>query len=93
MSRQLVLILGFTVLSHLQATDLAVLKEGTKRSLPVGETMTFTLTADNTSSTGGGPLDSPNTQVVDTLPPTMRVISTTTLASSPLLSLSAATLK
>lgn len=59
------------------STDLAVTKSAPTHSLAVGEEITFTLVADNTSTTGGGPLDSPNTVVRDFLPPHMDFVSET----------------
>ena len=61
----------------LQATDLAVSKEASATTVMKGDMLTFTITVDNTSTTGGGPLDSPNTMVHDTVPDGFVVLSAT----------------
>ena len=61
----------------LQATDLAVSKEVSATTVMKGDVFTFTITVDNTSTTGGGPLDSPNTMVHDTVPDGFMVLSAT----------------
>ena len=51
--------------SPVRATDLKIIKTADKSNYQVGDTITFTITIDNTSSESGGPYDSPNTTVVD----------------------------
>lgn len=53
--------------SPVWATDLQIRKTADKSSYRVGEPITFTLTVDNTSTAGGGPLHSIDTTVVDHL--------------------------
>ena len=54
--------------SPVWATDIEITKTADKSKYQVGDTITFTLTIDNTSTTGGGPYDSPGTIVMDDLP-------------------------
>jgi RHS repeat-associated protein/uncharacterized repeat protein (TIGR01451 family) len=58
-------------------TDLAVTKTANPTTVQTGEQVTYTIVADNTSTTGGGPLDSPNTVVTDTLPSNLSFVSAT----------------
>ena len=58
-----------------RATDLKITKQAVQDTVNVGEEITYTLTVDNSSTAGGGPYDSPNTYVVDSLPAGLTFVS------------------
>ncbi|MEM1270641.1 MAG: T9SS type A sorting domain-containing protein [Bacteroidota bacterium] len=50
------------------ATDLEIEKQALSETVRVGQEVSFSLVVRNTSTAGGGPLDSPQTTVLDALP-------------------------
>ncbi|HLE56095.1 MAG TPA: hypothetical protein VJB15_03365, partial [Rhodothermia bacterium] len=50
-------------------TDIRVTKKALAESVLVGDLVQFELVADNTSTTGGGPLQTQSTTITDDLPP------------------------
>ena len=70
---------GFLLLltSPAGATDLRLRKIASAPSVIAGDFFTYTFEVDNTSTFGGGPLNSPNTILTDVLPPQIRFVSAT----------------
>ena len=61
----------------LKATDLALTKSTSSTAVTIGDEFTYTLTVDNSSTTGGGPFNSPNTVITDNVPSALKIVSAT----------------
>ncbi|MEM6338265.1 MAG: DUF11 domain-containing protein, partial [Bacteroidota bacterium] len=64
------------------ATDLEIEKQALSETVRVGQEVSFSLVVRNTSTAGGGPLDSPQTTVLDALPAGLEFVRATSSVGS-----------
>jgi len=81
-SRLFVLFVVFFLVGSATASDKSISKTADVSSVAVGGTVTWTLVAANTSTAGGGPFDTPNAVVTDTVPSAFSIVSASSTQGS-----------